>query len=73
MICTSLIMTRPPGMIGASPNKTRKRSGVISTSLIEIGPHEMNGARPKQDPEEVRNDKYMTYLDQTIWNNRCKP
>ena len=37
MIGTSLNMTGPPGMIGASLNKNWKRSGMKSTSLIKNG------------------------------------
>ena len=48
MICTSLINDGLPGTIGASPNKTQKRSAMISTSLIKIEPSGMIGASPNK-------------------------
>ena len=46
MISTSLNLTAPLGMIGASPNENQKRVGMISTSPIEIGPPGKIGAWP---------------------------
>ena len=48
MISTSHIMTGPLGLIGASPNMTRKRSGTISASLNKIGTLGMIGASPNK-------------------------
>ena len=60
-------------MEGARPNKTRKWSGMISTSLIMTGPLGKIGAKPIHDPEEVGIDMCMPYLDRNAWNDRCKP
>ena len=38
--------TEPTGMISASHTKTRKMSGMISSSLIMIGPPRMIGSSP---------------------------
>ena len=45
---------------------------MISTSIIKTGPSGMISAKPKQDPEEVGNDKHKPYQDRTTRNGRCK-